>query len=328
MRNAYRGSGIGIRLAVGLAVAFCSTAASAQAFPSKPIRLVVPFGPVGLPDVLARVVAENISASVGQSVIVENKPGAGGVIAAQYVAQAAPDGYTVLLTGTDYLITPAIQSRLPYDPERSFAAVTQAVRSSLFLVVNANLGVKSVGELIALAKQKPGVINYGSPGNGSLHHLAMEQFKLSAQVDLMHVPYKGVNQATPALAAGDISAMFVTLPSVVPFVKSGALRILAVGSAQRSQLKPELPTIAESGLSDFSVESTMGFVVPAGTPRPVIDKLNAEIAKALNTPDARAKLANLDAEVVLNTPEVFEKLLRTEQQRYAQLVKRVQLKID
>lgn len=305
-----------------------AAAAQAQNFPAKPIRIVLPFGPVGLPDVLAREVAAKMTQSMGQQVIVDNKPGAGGIIAAQLTAHAPADGYTMMLTGTDYAITPALHATLPYDPLKDFAPVTLAIRGSLFLVVNSALGVKSAKELIALAKARPGEINYGSPGNGSLHHLGMEQFKLAARVDLKHVPYKGVTQATPALMSGQISVMFTTLPSVLPAVQAGRLRVLAVLSPRRSPTLPDLPTIAELGFPEFSVESTMGFVVPAATPRQIIDRLNTEIVKALNTSDVKDKLSSLDVEVVGNSVEQFGEQIRNDQQRYARLVRDIKLKMD
>jgi tripartite-type tricarboxylate transporter receptor subunit TctC len=316
------------RLVLLSAMLLFSSVTSAQTFPAKPIRIVVPFGPVGLPDVLARVVASKMSESIGQQVIVDNKPGAGGIIAAQFTAQAAADGYTIMLTGTDYAITPALHAKLPYDPLRDFAPVTQAIRGHLFLVVNSSLGVKSVQELVALAKARPGMIFYGSPGNGSLHHLGMEQFKLSAKIDLKHVPYKGVTQATPALMAGEISVMFTTLPSVLAGVKGGRLSILAVLSPQRSAAMPDLPTIAELGFQGVRVESTMGFVVPVATPPAIVERLNAELVKALTAPESKTKLGNLDVEVVAGTAEQFREQIRRDQELYARLVREIKLKMD
>lgn len=315
------------RVLVWAALMF-STMAFAQSFPSKPIRIVVPFGPVGLPDVLARVVASKMSESVGQQVIVDNKPGAGGIIAAQFTAQAPADGYTIMLTGTDYAITPALHSKLPYDPLRDFAPVTQAIRGYLFLVVNSALGVKSVQELVALAKARPGAIFYGSPGNGSLHHLGMEQFKQSAKIDLKHVPYKGVTQATPALLGGEISVMFATLPSVLTLVKAGKLSLLAVLSPQRSAAMPDLPTIAELGFQGARAEITQGFVVPAATPHAIVERLNAELVKALNAPESKAKLGSLDVDIVAGTPEQFGEQIRRDHELYARLVREIKLKID
>lgn len=300
----------------------------AQEFPSKPIRIVLPYGSTGLPDLLTRLVASKVSESVGQSVIVDNKPGAGGIIAYQQVTKAPADGHTILLiSDADYAITPALHAKLPYDPRRDFSPVTQAIRGTYILVANASLGVTTVQELIAAAKAKPG-LNYGSPGSGQTHHLAMAQFALMADLKLTHIPYKGVAQATPALIAGDVSIMFVTLPSISSFVKAGKVRILAAGSAQRSPLMPEVPTIAESGLPGFEIGISMGFAVPAGTPRQVIDLLNSEFVKALKTAEAQSKLSSLGMEIVASTPEQFAERIRRDQDHYKRLVSQIGLKID
>lgn len=317
-----------VRGVLVLATLMLAGAAFAQSFPSKPIRLVLPYGTIGLPDILARLVAAKMSESMGQPVIVDNKPGAGGSIAYQFAAKAAPDGHTVLLASdADYAITPALNPKLPYDPGRDFTTVTQAIRGTFFLVANSSLGVNSVQELIALAKTRPG-INYGSPGSGQTHHLAMAQFALIAGVNLTHVPYKGVAQATPALLSGDVSIMFVTLPSVLSHVKAGKLRILAAGSSQRSPLMPDVPTVAESGLPGFEIGLSMGFVVPAATPRAVIERLNAEFVKALKSPDTESRLVGLGMEVVAGTPEQFAEQLRKDQEHYPRLVRQIGLKID
>ncbi len=311
-----------------LAMLMLTGVSFAQGFPSKPIRLVSPYGTIGLPDVLARLVAAKMSESMGQPVIVDNKPGAGGIIAYQIVAKAAPDGYMVLLVAdSDYAVTPALHATLPYDPGRDFTPVTQALRGTFFLAANSSLGVNSVQELIALAKARPG-LNYGSPGSGQTHHLAMAQFAIMAGVNLTHIPYKGVAQATPALLSGDVSVMFVTLPSVLPHVKAGKLRLLAAGSAQRSPLMPDLPTVAESGLPGFEARISMGFVVPAATPRAIIDQLNAQFVKALKSPDTETRLVSFGMEVVAGTPEQFAAQLSRDQEHYPRLVRQIGLKID
>jgi tripartite-type tricarboxylate transporter receptor subunit TctC len=310
-----------IRFAGAAAALLLSGAAIAQS-------IVVPYAPSGILDVLARQVAANMSGG-GAQVIVDNKPGAGGSIAAQYVARAPADGRTIFfVANSDYAIAPAIYSKLPYDPARDFAPVIQALRGYMSLVANGRFGAKSVGELIAQARQRPGAINYGSPGNGTMHHLGMEQFKRSAKVDLVHVPYKGVTQATPALLTGDISVMFVTLASVASHIRSGELNLLAVAAPQRSAARPDLPTVAEAGLPGFAMESNMGFVVPAATPRPIVDRLNAEIGRALKMPNMRARLQELDVELVAGTPEQFGEQIRKDQEYYARLVRDIGLKID
>lgn len=313
---------------LGLALLMLAGPATSQGFPSKPVRVVLPYGTIGLPDILSRLVALKISDSSGQPVIVDNKPGAGGIIAYQFVAKAPPDGHTILLAAdADYAITPALHAKLPYDPARDFTPVTQAIRGTYFLVANSALGVNSVQELIALAKARPG-INYGSPGSGQTHHLAMAQLAIMAGVELTHVPYKGVAQATPALLSGDVSVMFVTLPSVVSHVKAGKLRILAAGSSQRSPLMPDVPTVAESGLAEFEVGISMGFVVHAATPRALVEQLNAEIVKALKSSDTESRLVGLGMEMVAGTPEQFADKIRRDQAHYGKLVRQIGLKID
>jgi tripartite-type tricarboxylate transporter receptor subunit TctC len=315
------------RRAAAAAFALLPAAAFAQAFPAKPIRIVVPYAPTGILDILARYVGSNMADSMGQQVIVENKPGAGGIIAAQYVAKAPADGYTIFfVANSDYAITPALHAKLPYDPARDFAPVTQALRGYMSLIANAGF-TGSVKDLIAQARTRPGGINYGSPGNGTMHHLGMEQFKRSAKVELVHVPYKGVAQATPALVTGDISVMFATMASVVSYTRTGQLKVLAVASPQRSATRPDLPTVAES-LPGFVMESNMGFVVPAATPRPIVDRLNAEIVKALKMPNMKAKLQELDVELVAGTPEQFGEQIRKDQEYYSRLVRDIGLNID
>lgn len=307
---------------------FVCGGAFAQEFPSRSIRIVLPYGATGLPDILTRLVASKVSASIGQPVVVDNKPGAGGIIAYQQVTKAPADGYTMLLISDgDYAITPALHAKLPYDPRRDFSPVTQAIRGTYVLVANAALGVSSVQELIAVAKARPG-LNYGSPGSGQTHHLAMAQFALMANLNLTHIPYKGVAQATPALVAGDVSIMFVTLPSISTFVKDGKVRILAAGSAQRSPLMPDVPTVAESGFPGFEVGISMGYAVPAGTPRHVIDLLNAEFVKALRSAEVQSRLASLGMEVVAGTPEQFAERIRRDQEYYKRLVPQIGLKVD
>ena len=301
-----------VRGVLVLATLMLAGAAFAQDFPSKPIRLVLPYGTIGLPDILARLVAAKMSESMGQPVIVDNKPGAGGSIAYQFAAKAAPHGHTVLLASdADYAITPALNPKLPYDPGRDFTTVTQAIRGTFFLVANSSLGVNSVRELIALAKTRPG-INYGSPGSGQTHHLAMAQFALMAGVNLTHVPYKGVAQATPALLSGDVSIMFVTLPSVLSHVKAGKLRILAAGSSQRSPLMPDVPTVAESGYPGYNVTIWWGIAAPQGMPKARMARLLQEINAVLDEPATKKWLLSYAASPINITQVAFRKQIHDE----------------
>jgi tripartite-type tricarboxylate transporter receptor subunit TctC len=311
------------------AVLMLAGAAFAQSFPSKPIRLVLPNANVGLPDVLARMAAAKMTESMGQPVIVENKPSGGGVIAGETVAKAPADGHTILLFGNgEYAVAPALYgNKLPYDPARDFMPVTQAVSGPYFVVANSALGVSSVQELIALAKQRPG-INYGSPGNGQVPHLAMAQFALLAGIDLTHVPYKGVAQSTPALLSGDISVMIVTLPSVAAHVKTGKLRVLATASSHRVPVLPQVATVAESGLPGYEFEVSLGFFVPTGTPRAVVERLHSELVKAFKTPESESRLATFGMDVIAGTPEQFAQRVARDQAYYGALVRRIGLKVD
>lgn len=301
-----------------------------QGYPNKPIKLVVPFAQTGLPDVLGRMLAQGLSHETGQPVVVENRPGGNTIIGSQLVAKAAPDGYTLLLSSTNsYAIAPAVIANLPFDPVNDFAAITQAVRGPLFLVVNSTLGVGSVQELMALARAKPGVINYGSPGNASLHQLCMESLKLMANVNLTHIPYKGAIQAIPALLTNEISAMFIAQDAVASHLKTGKLRVIAVSTGRRSTLARDVPTIAESGLPGFDLASIIGVAAPAGTPRPVIDRLYTSIAKALRNPEMESRLGqNLGMEVVASTPEQYTERMHTDRAYFARLAKEINLKID
>ena len=311
------------------ALAF-SVASFAQGFPAKPIKLVVPQAQSGLPDVLARMLAQGLSGEIGQPVVVDNRPGGNTIIGMQLVAKAAPDGYTLLLSTTNsYAITPAVVPKLPYDPINDFAAITQAVRGPLFLVVNSDLGVGSVQELVALARSKPGLINYGSPGNASLHQLCMESLKLMAKVDLTHIPYKGAIQAIPALLSNEISAMFIAYDAAAPHLKSGRLRAIAVSTGRRSTLSKDVPTIAESGLSGFDIASIIGVSAPAGTPRLIIDRLFTSISRTLKNPEMESRLGqNLGMEVVASTPEQYTERMVTDRAYFARLAKDINLKID
>ncbi|MFM9969407.1 MAG: Bug family tripartite tricarboxylate transporter substrate binding protein [Burkholderiales bacterium] len=304
-------------------------AAYAQEFPSRPIRIIVPYAPSGLPDVVARLVGQAVAADLGQQVVIDNRPGGSTVIGASLAAKAAPDGYTLFVYDVNsYAITPLAIANLPYDVLRDFAPIAEASRGQFFLVANPQLGVATVQELVALAKSQPGKINYASPGNATVHHLVMEQFKIMAGISLTHVPYKGVIQTTPALLTNEASLMFNTLPSMTAHLKAGKLRLLAAGSLQRSAVMPDVPTVAESGYPGFEVSSGTGFASPAGTPRAIIDKLNTAINRALNTPDFQGKMAGFGQRVVGGTPEQFMERVRRDREIYAKLMRAIDLKLE
>jgi len=301
---------------------------SAQTFPSKTIHFVVPYGSGGSPDVMSRVLAQKLSENIGQPVVVDNRPGAGGIIAAEAVAKAAADGYTLFIADTGHVaINPSLYAKLPYDPIKDFTPVTLAVTTPLFLAATATLPIQTVKQLIDYANSKPG-LPYGSSGNGSPHHLGVELFKLLTGVKMTHVPYKGVAQSVPALVAGDVAVLFAALPSLSPHVRSGKVRLLAVGTAARTPLMPEVPTLAESGAPGFEIDADIGFLAPAGTPREVVQKLNSEILKVLHAPDVKQRLAGLGIDVAGSSPERYAEAIRAKIQRYGKLVKDAGARVD
>ncbi|HEX4334030.1 MAG TPA: tripartite tricarboxylate transporter substrate binding protein [Usitatibacter sp.] len=296
--------------------------AAAQPYPSKPIHFVVPYPPAGPLDTVARLVGQRVSENVKQPVIVENKPGAGGNIGADLVAKAAPDGYTLLMGAVaTHAINPTLYASIPYDAEKDFIPVTQIASTPNVLVVNPSLPVTNVHDFIAYAKAHPGSLNFGSGSTGSAGHLAGELFKSLAGVEMTHVPYKGAAPAMNDLIGGQIQLMFDNLASSLGQIKAGKVRALAVTTARRTELAPDLPTIAESGLPGFDINTWFGLFVPAGTPQPIVQRLHDEFVKALEAPEVRAKMLALGAEPVGNTPEQFARYIRSEAVKYAKLVK-------
>jgi tripartite-type tricarboxylate transporter receptor subunit TctC len=318
-----------MRLLLALLCSVFACGAAAQPFPSKPMRFVVPYAPGGLPDVMARLVAQKMSESVGQSIVVENKPGASGIIAVDVVMKSAADGHTLLVGDiAQYALNPALRQNLSYDTLRDFAPITHALRGPLFLMVNASTGVKTVKEFVAFAKAKPG-LPYGSSGNASIHQLAMEQLALMSSLSLVHIPYKGVGQAVPALLAGDTVAMFVSPNSagIGGHVKAGKVNVLAVAYSQRWPQLADVPTMAEAG---FPVEAVtnIGFFAPAGTPATSVARLHAELVRALKSPDVESKMPDLGAVVVASTPEEFVARIRADQAIYATLTRQIKVSVD
>jgi tripartite-type tricarboxylate transporter receptor subunit TctC len=296
-------------------------AALAQPYPTKPIKIVVPFAPGGATDYLARVVAENLTTSLGQPVLVDNKPGAAINLGSDFVAKSAPDGYTVLMATLAIAVNPALFTNMPYNWEKDLKPVTMVGFVPNLLVVNPSLPVKSVHELIVYAKANPGKLNFGSAGNGGAVHLSGELFKIMAKVDMQHVPYKGSAPAVTDLIGGQLALMFDNLPSVYPHVQAGKLRGIAVTSAARSAAAPEFPTIAESGLPGYEVLPWNGIFVPAGTPEAVVTTLNEAIAKALKQPALKANLLSKGIEPGGNTPEEFNTFVKAEAKKWQGLVK-------
>lgn len=304
-----------------VAALLVATTAGAQEYPVRPVRIVVPYAPGGPVDIVTRITAQRLSEALGQQCIVENRAGAGGNIAVEFVARATPDGYTLLMgaNGTN-AINPSLYKKLPVDPEKDLAAVSMVASSAMILVVHPSLPVASVKQLIALARSRPGVIIYASSGSGSTAHLASELFKSMAKIDLLHVPYKGAGPALTDLVAGHVQTMITAISSTLPYVKAGRLKPLAVSSEKRQALLPEVPAVAEQ-LPGYEVTTWYGVFAPAGTPRPIIDKLNQALVRALAAPDARSRLAAVGANAQTNTPEQFAQAVSRERAKWAKTIK-------
>jgi len=297
-------------------------------YPSKPIRLVVPFGAGGTTDVLARAIGQRLTEAWGQPVVVENRPGAGGNIGTESVAKSAADGYTMLLISVGFASNPALYSKLPFDPIKDFAPVTLVATTQNVLIVHPSVPARSARELIQLAKSRPGQLNFGSSGTGTSQHLAGELFKSMAGVQMQHVPYRGSAPALTALIGGEVSLMFNNLLTALPHVKAGRLRALAVTSAERSPAAPEIPTMAESGLPGYDVSTWYGLLVPAGTPKEIVARLNAEVVRILNLPELKERLRSQGADVIPSTPDQFAAHIRQEMVKWAQVVRQSGARAD
>ena len=309
---------------LGLAAFLCliSTAQSQTAYPARPIRFIVPFTPGGSGDVFARPIAQKMSESMGQQVVVENRPGSGGVLGSEVVAKAPPDGYTIMMGLTaNVAINPALYPKLPYDPARDFAPVTLVASAPYVLVVPPSLPAANVKQLVALARSKPGDLSFVSLGSGSMGHLAGELFASTAGVKLLHVPYKTLGQALADLVSGQVQLLFLGIASAQPHVKSGKLRALAVSGAKRSPAMPQVPTVSESGVKGFDVTGWYGVFVPAGTSQDIIARLHKEVVLAISQPDVRQRLSAEGAELIGNSPREFDVFVRNEVAKWAKVVK-------
>lgn len=303
--------------------------ATAADYPTRPITLIVPFPPGGSTTVMARNVADKLSMTLGQQIVVENRGGAGGTIGTRFVAKANPDGYTILLSYTATMaIAPAMNANAGYDPLKDFVPIGMIGAAPSVLVVHPSLPVHSVAELIAYAKKAPAPVQYGSPGVGTVNHLAGEYLAAEAGIKLLHVPYKGNGPALTDLLGGHIPMMFVPIPVAIGNIKAGTLRGLAIASAKRSSLLPDLPTLAESGLPDFEVALRYGLVAPAGSPPTVIALLNKELNAALATEDVKSRLATEGAEALPGTPQAYAADIAREEKKWGNLVKKLGLKVE
>jgi len=311
------------------AMVVCAAPAFGQAYPTKPIRIVAPSTPGDAPDVIARLVADKLSVALGQQVVVDNKPGAGGVVGSESVAKSAPDGYTLIMGNAgSHGINAAVYSRLPYDIQRDFAPVSQVAIAPNVMVINPSLPVNSVAEFIAYAKSQPGKLSYASGGNGSSAHMSMELFKSMAGIDVQHIPYKGSTPALTDLIGGQVAVFIGNMPPTVPHIKAGKLRALAVTTKTRSALMPELPTIADSGLPGYETVAWFGVLAPAGTPPEIVGKLSLEIGKIARSPEMRERLVAMGAEPVGGTPEEFKAVIDRDIAKWKPLAQKVGIRVD
>jgi tripartite-type tricarboxylate transporter receptor subunit TctC len=302
--------------------------AAAQEWPSKSVKVVVPFGPGSTPDMVARLVADRLQQKLGQSFVIDNKPGASGNLGTDAVAKAEPDGATIGVSiGGPLAINTLLFSKLPYDPAKDIAPITQLITQPSALVVNNSLGVNSVAELVALLKREPGKYNFGSIGNGSLSHLAMEAIALRSGTQMVHIPYPGSPQAMTAVLRGDVQMACLPAISVTPQLASGKVKILAVSTAQRSALLPDIPTLKEAGI-DVEADAWMGLIAPAKIPDVVVAKIHDEVVEAIKAPDIRDKLATQLMEPIGNSPAEFRALIEREVARWSPVIKAIDLKIN
>ncbi len=313
-----------LRVAVLYCAALAAAGAIAQAqnYPNKPIRMVIAWPPGGPTDTVGRIVGQEMTKTWGQQMIVDNRPGASGTIGADIVAKAAPNGYTILMAYTpEITITQSLFKSMPYDPVKDLTPVILVATTPMMLVIHPSLPAKNVKELVALAKSRPGQLPYASAGNGSPPHLAGELFKSMAGIDLVHVPYKGAMPALADLLGGHVVMYFTGMLAAMPHVKAGKLRAIAVSTAKRSPATPEIPAVAESGMRDFDISTWYGVLAPAGTPKDIIGKLNAEIFRALMLPEVKMQLAREGVETAPNSPEQFGKFIQSEITKFAKIIK-------
>jgi tripartite-type tricarboxylate transporter receptor subunit TctC len=312
-----------------LTLGVLATRAGAAEFPDHPVRFVVPYPPGGFNDTLARVTGDKLGKVWGQTVIVDNKPGGNTTVGNNFVAHSAPDGYTVLITPLPFSALPGLYgASLPYDALKDFTPLVWAGSTQNALVVRNSLPVNSVKEFIEYAKQHPGKVNYGSTGSGSSNHLSMELFMKMTGTKMQHIPYKGSAPAVTALIGGEIDALFDNVPNVVQHIKAGKMKALGVSSVQRAALLPDVPTVAEAGVPGYEVTVWFGMMVPAGTPRPVVEKLNHDLVQVLKEPDVVQKFRNQGVEVVASTPEEFAALVHREIPKWTSLIKEANIRIE
>ena len=309
-------------------LALCISGAMAQSYPNKPVRLIVPFAPGGFTDVVARILGQKLSASMGQQFVIENKAGAGSTIGTDFVAKSAPDGYTLVMVSTTHVISPWIYKTMPYDPIKNFSVVSKLVDSAYVLLVNPKLPAHNVQELITLAKAAPDTIHYASSGNGSSQHLMGGMFVSMTGAKLVHVPYKGSAGAATDLMAGVVESSFAGVPNALAQVPAGRLRALAVTTAKRIPQLPDVPTMQEAGVPGYEASVWLALLAPAGTPRDIVARLNTEVAKLLAEPDTKKALADAGVEVAPSTPEAMAGYMLSEMERWGKVVKEAGIKME
>ena len=310
-----------------LSVAFALHAYGQDAWPTRPVRMILPFPPGGGTDILGRLIAERLSAGIGQPVVTENRGGAGGNVGAEAAARSAPDGYTIVLVAPSLAISPTLYSKINYDPVKDFAPISLVATVPNVMVTQPSLPGQ-LQEFIAFVKAKPGALNFGSGGAGTSNHLAGELFNIVTGARLVHVPYKGVNLAMQDVLAGNVHLVFIGIPAAAPHIKAAKLRALAVVAPQRSSALPDVPTVAEAGLKDFEVTTWYGILVPAGTPRPVVKRLNAELVKIMHAPEMKEKLTATGTEPLTSTPEEFAAYIKREIAKWGDVIRKAGVKAD
>jgi tripartite-type tricarboxylate transporter receptor subunit TctC len=295
--------------------------AFAQSYPTKPIKIIVPFGPGGFTDVAARILQKELAPAIGQPIIIENKPGAGSTIGTSEVAKAAPDGYTLVMVSTTHVISPHLYKSMPYDAIRDFTPVMKLAEGPYVLIVHPSLPVKSVSDLVTMARAQPNTIDYASSGNGSAQHLVGALFVAMAKAPLNHIPYKGSSQAMNDVLGGQVKVSFVGVPNALPNLANGKLRALAVSTRKRYAELPDVPSLEEAGIAGFDANIWLGLLAPPGTPKEIIQKLNASITRILSTPEAKKLMASAGVDVATSTAEDFGSLLRSELDRWGKVVR-------
>ena len=314
------------RAIAALAFVFASST-FAQQYPNRPVKLIVPYSPGGLPDTVARVIGQALSDKWGQQVVVENKPGGNGVVAAPLIMSAAPDGYTLLVTdGSMFSINPYTYAKLPYDPQKDFTFISMVARAPLFLAVNPTFPANTFADFIKVVKANPGKYSYGSSGLGSAHHITMESLKAGLGLDIVHIPYKGTGQSIPALVSGDVAGVFSAMPSLTGFVKDGRLRLIAVNTEKRSSLAPDLPAVSEFGLPGFDFSPHIGFSGPPGLPAAIVQKISKDLSEIVKTPAMIERMTQLGIEPVGGTPEQYTAAHVADRERYGRAVKAAGMK--